>query len=149
MTYEEFKSWLDAYGRAWETRDANAATELFAEDAAYHETPFVEPMRGRAEILAYWSHIDRSQEQIRFGYELLAIADQDGIAHWWVSFTRIPERARVSLDGIFLVTLNAEGRCTTLREWWQRKTIAPDQTVQLSPDVRRAIPLRRDPPDEK
>jgi SnoaL-like protein len=148
MTREEFKSWLDAYGRAWETLDANSAADLFAQDAAYHKTPFVEPMRGRAEILAYWSHIGRSQEQIRFGYEILAATNQDGIAHWWASFTRIAEGARVKLDGIFLITLNAEGRCTTLREWWQRKTIAPDQTVQLSPDVRHAIPLRRDSPDQ-
>ena len=46
MTQDEFKTWLDAYGRAWETRDANTVADLFSDDAAYHETPFVEPWRG-------------------------------------------------------------------------------------------------------
>ena len=49
--------WLDAYGRAWETKDPEAAADLFAEDATYHETPFDEPMRGRAEISGYWSDV--------------------------------------------------------------------------------------------
>ena len=29
MNHEPFKSWLDAYGRAWETRDPHAAVDLF------------------------------------------------------------------------------------------------------------------------
>lgn len=148
MTQDEFKMWLDAYGRAWETRDANAAADLFCEDAAYHETPFVEPMRGRAEILAYWSHVARSQEQIRFRYEILAIANENGIAHWRASFTRHPEGTRVNLDGIFLITLNAERKCMTLREWWQRKQVGPGPTVELSPNVRRSFPLKPQPPED-
>ena len=135
MTHDEFRAWLDAYGHAWETRDANAAAALFSDDAAYHETPFVEPMRGRAEILAYWSHIGRSQEQVRFRYEILAITNDKGIAHWWASFTRHPERTRVNLDGIFLLTFDADRRCTTLREWWQRKQVGPGPTVELSPKL--------------
>ncbi len=148
MILDEFKSWLDAYGRAWETRDANAAADLFSDDAAYHETPFVEPMRGRAEILAYWTHVGRSQEQIRFRYEILAIANENGTAHWWASLTRQPERTRVKLDGIFVITLNGERRCTTLREWWQRKQVGPGPIVELSPNVRRSSPLRPESPEE-
>ena len=147
MTSHEFQSWLDAYGRAWETRDANAAAGLFTDNAAYYETPFVEPLRGRAEIHAYWSHVAQTQEHIRFKSEILACTTQQGIAHWWASFARVPEGTHVKLDGIFLVSLNADGRCETLREWWQRKQIRTDLTVEISPNVRRASPLLPDPPD--
>lgn len=147
MTYHEFQSWLDAYGRAWQACDANAAADLFTDNASYFETPFVEPLRGRAEILAYWSHVARTQEQIRFKNEILAVTPQQGIAHWWASFVRVPEGTRVKLDGIFVITLNPEGRCETLREWWQRKQTRTDQTVEISPNVRRATPLLPDPPD--
>jgi len=142
MTIDEFKSWLDAYGRAWGTRDENAAADLFADDAAYEETPFVEPLRGRAEIRAYWAHVARSQEHIKFGYEILSIVENDGIAHWWASFTRVPEKTRVNLDGIFVITLGLDGRCTSLREWWQRKQTGPNNVVELSPSVRRTSPLQ-------
>jgi hypothetical protein len=144
MTHAEFKTWLDAYGHAWETRDANAAAGLFSDDAAYHATPFVEPLRGRAEILAYWTHVGRSQEQIRFRYEILAIANENGIAHWRASFNRHPEGTRVNLDGIFVITLNAERKCMILREWWQRKQVGPGPIVELSPNVRRSSPLLPD-----
>ena len=115
---ETFGSWLDAYGRAWETGDPEAAAELFTDDAAYHETPFDEPMRGRAEISEYWSDVPRFQEDIRFSYEVLAASE--GIAHWSADFLRLPARTPVRLDGILLAKLDAGGRCTEFREWWHR-----------------------------
>jgi SnoaL-like domain len=116
---ETFEAWLDAYGRAWETGDREAAAELFTEDAAYHETPFDEPMRGRAEISEYWSDVPRLQENVRFSYEILAASE--GVAHWRADFLRLPSRTPVRLDGIMLARLDAEGRCAEFREWWHRR----------------------------
>jgi len=122
MTEESLKSWLDAYGRGWETRDPEAVIKLFTEDATYQKTPFSEPMRGRQAIREYWAEkVARSQEQVSFGYEVLALAGDLGLAHWWASFVRTRSRTRVKLDGIFLLTFNSQGRCGALREWWVRQ----------------------------
>jgi hypothetical protein len=118
---ETFEGWLDAYGRAWEAGDPEAAAKLFTEDAAYHETPFDEPMRGREEILEYWSGVPRSQGDVRFSYEILAASEEEGIAHWNADFVRLPARTPVQLDGILLAKLDAGGRCTEFREWWHRR----------------------------
>jgi len=64
----------------------------FTEDAAYQETPFDEPLRGRSAIFEYWSDVPRSQDRIRFGYEILAVTEDMGIAQWWASFVRIPSQ---------------------------------------------------------
>jgi hypothetical protein len=53
MTPNGFAGWLDTYGRAWESRDPQAAANLLTEDGTYQVTPFVEPMRGRQAILEY------------------------------------------------------------------------------------------------
>lgn len=148
MTHDEFKSWLDAYGRAWKNRNAHAAAELYAEDGTYQETPFVQPMRGREEILAYWTHIARSYGDIEFGYEILAIVEHDGIAHWQASFTRVADKSLVNLDGVFVITLGSDRRCTSLREWWQKKESRPNNVVELSPSVRRASPVAPEPGNE-
>jgi hypothetical protein len=116
---EDIRGWLDAYGRAWETRDSAAAAELFTEDAVYHETPFDEPMRGRAEISDYWSDVTRSQDDVRFSYEILAAPE--GVARWRADFLRLPARTPVRLDGILLARLDADGRCAEFREWWHRR----------------------------
>ena len=121
MNQGAVRSWLDAYGRAWETRDPQAAGDLFADDATYRETPFEEPIKGRSGIIEYWSNATRSQGEIRFRNEILAVTDI-GIAHWWVSYVRIPSKTQVKLDGIFVFSLNAENRCKEFQEWWRSQT---------------------------
>ena len=122
MNPESLRAWLESYRLAWETRDPEAVSRLFAEDATYQETPFTPPLRGREAIREYWSRVvAAAQEQIRFGYEVLAIAEVSAIAHWWVSFVRISSKTQVSLDGVFLLTFDTAGRCRELREWWVRK----------------------------
>ena len=119
MDLPSVKPWLDAYGRAWETRSPEMAGVLFTEDASYQESPYDEPMRGRSAIVEYWSHIPRTQEYILFDHEIIALTSDVAIIHWTASFARIPSKAKVKLDGIFL--LNFEGNlCRSLREWWVR-----------------------------
>jgi hypothetical protein len=126
MNHDTFKSWLDAYGRAWEARDPHAATDLFTEDATYQETPFAEPMHGRSAIFQYWSHVPHTQDRIKFGFEILAVTESIGVARWWVSFVRVPSQTQVKLDGIFVVALDAENRCPEFREWWHKQETNPD-----------------------
>lgn len=124
MREATFESWLEGYKRAWETRDPQAAADLFTEDALYHETPFGEPARGREGIREYWTeNPQRSQEDVRFAYGVLAVEGERGIAHWTSNFTKLPSGDRVALDGIFVIKLDAAGRCTELREWWHEKKV--------------------------
>jgi hypothetical protein len=121
MEQATFKSWLEAYGRAWVERNPQAAADLFAEDGTYQVTPFVKPMRGRPAIFEYWSNVARTQQDIQFGYEILAVTREAGIARWWASFLIIPQGLQTKLDGIFLITLDADGRCRSLKEWWHKE----------------------------
>lgn len=118
MNLEIFKSWLDLYGRAWENRDTQAFADLFTDDASYHVNPFSEPIRGRSEIIEYWSNVIASQDQVQFNYEVLAVAQDIGIARWWVSFFHVSSKSNVKLDGIFVVSFNVERRCKVLKQWW-------------------------------
>jgi uncharacterized protein (TIGR02246 family) len=125
MDRERLERWLDAYGRAWETMDPDAAVALFTEDASYQETPFDDPMRGRDQIRSYWAGVPEAQRDIRFEHRILAVVGDRGIAHWRASFTRVPTGATVILDGIFVLDFDREGRCGTLREWWRRREGQP------------------------
>lgn len=120
MDRPAFQSWLEAYGRAWCDRNAHAAASLYTEEGTYQVTPFLEPMRGRAAILDYWSNVARTQENIQFAFEILAVTADFGIARWWASFVIVPQQLHTKLDGIFLISLDSAGRCTSLREWWHK-----------------------------
>jgi len=105
----------------WETRDPEAAGKLFAQNATYQETPFAAPMRGRSAIVEYWSHVPRTQEEIHFTSEVVVNTDDVAFVHWQASFTRIPSRARVKLDGIFQLSFDNADLCKSLQEWWVRQ----------------------------
>ena len=116
-----FEHWLRAYGQAWESRNPEAAAVLFAEDGTYQVTPFLEPMRGRKAIFEYWCGVARTEENVRFGYEILVVKPEMNIARWSASFVIVPPGLQTKLDGIFLISLDEEGRCKSLREWWHKQ----------------------------
>jgi len=127
----EFKKWLDAYGAAWENGDADAAAALFTEDAAYHETPFDEPMTGIQAIHRYWTEgAAQSQKDVAFSYEALAVVGNVGLARWHASFVRIRTGKRVELDGFLLAEFAAAGKCAVFREWWHRRESVPERGEQ-------------------
>jgi ketosteroid isomerase-like protein len=113
--------WLAAYGRAWETRDADAASALFARDAEYFETPYSEPFVGPEGVRNYWAKVTADQRDIEFESQIVGTADRTSAATWRATFTLASSGAFVELDGVFLLEFDDEGRCTKLREWWHAR----------------------------
>jgi ketosteroid isomerase-like protein len=118
LTEKHFSTWLSAYGRAWEAKDAAGFAGLFAENALYYWTPFEEPKKGRAEIRAAFAAAVESQRDIDFGARILYTHAQLGAAHWSCSLTRTNTGKRVHLDGIFVVQFETNGEALSFREWW-------------------------------
>ena len=110
---------MDAYGRAYEGRDPDAAARLFTDDATYQWGPFGDLLRGPDEIRAKWAGAvgDEGELAFRFGYEVLAVTDELGVARWIASADVPAEGRRVHYDGVFAVALR-DGLCSEFREWW-------------------------------
>ena len=121
LTTAALEKWLAGYERAWESRDAARAAELFTPNASYHEMPFEAPKAGQAGIREYWSSVTADQRDIDFKSQVIAVNGQTGVAHWSATFTAPSTGARVELDGMFVLTFDANGRCSELREWWHLK----------------------------
>jgi hypothetical protein len=118
LTRDALADWLDRYGAAWEARDADLAASLFSAGATYQVTPYEEPHRGPAGVRAYWADVTAGQRNVQFGYEILAVAGNTGIAHWHAAFDVADSPAHLRLNGIFVLDFDADGRCSRLREWW-------------------------------
>jgi hypothetical protein len=118
--HDRLSSWLERFGHAWETRDPEQAAALFSEDGSYRETPFDDPLIGTDEIRSHWSRLPRAREDISFTYEILAVTEPWGLAHWHGSYTPVDREVRLELDGILQVSLDADGRCRDFREWSNR-----------------------------
>lgn len=117
-----FQRWLDGYGQAWMTGDPQAAVQLFAPSAAYHETPFDPPMVGTEAIRRYWTEgAKNAQTAVQFEATLLWFDGTTGVARWRATFRRVPSRVFVELDGTLLARFDDEMRCEEFREWWHRR----------------------------
>jgi ketosteroid isomerase-like protein len=118
LSERDLVRWLEAYGAAWEDRNAEAAAGLFTDDALYQETPFADPMRGRAAISAYWETVTGDQDDIAFDYELFAVNGTMGIAQWSARFRSISGDVPVELNGVFVLEFADRERVRSQREWW-------------------------------
>lgn len=118
LTTKGFQVWMDRYAKASLTRDAEGIALLFSPDALYYESPFSPPHQGRLAIITYWQENSKNLEDIDFTYQILAVFNNTGIAHWHSQVTRLPSGESITLDGIFVVIMDSFGRCRLFREWW-------------------------------
>lgn len=133
LTADQVVGWLDAYGRAWETRDGDAAAALFGDRARYEWGPFAPPLQGRAAIALRWAAATCDQRDIRFGHQLLAISGGHAFVHWRATFERLSTGARTELDGVFVLHFSEHGMCTELREWWLERKLPRTGITRAAP----------------
>jgi ketosteroid isomerase-like protein len=122
LTMSGLSNWLDAYGNAWETRDADAAARIFSADATYQVTPYEEPHRGQEGVHKYWAGVTENQRNVQFDYEAISVSGNTGIAHWSAMFDVAPDGPKLELNGIFVLEFDESGKVRQLREWWHLKT---------------------------
>jgi ketosteroid isomerase-like protein len=108
--------WIEAYGRAWEARDAEAAGELFTEDAIYRVHALQPPLVGRARVIDYWSSVTATQSGVRVRFGEPIVSGSRATVEWWTNLAA--DGAQVTLFGSLLLRFAPDGRCEELREYW-------------------------------
>ena len=114
---EAFTAWLTTMGDAWERGDATGLSALFTVGATFAPDPFADVVRGRRALLAWFEEQFVAWPGAAFTAQVLGAGDTYGVAHWRVA---TDERA---MDGIWVVALDARGRCESLRQWWHASTV--------------------------
>jgi ketosteroid isomerase-like protein len=110
------QEWLEAYRRAWEEGDPEAAAALFTDDAVYRSHPFRDPHVGREGILAYWAGATATQADVGVRFGEPVVAGSAVCVEWWA--TMRDEGAWITLPGCLYLHFAADGRCRELREYW-------------------------------
>jgi hypothetical protein len=118
LTQDEFSRWLMGYGEAFSRLDADAAGQLFSESATYYESPFAEPIQGRSAIIEYWRKVASVMRDVEIAYEVVAVAEDVGVARLQDALTRTASGRRLRYDGIFVARFDADLHCREFREWW-------------------------------
>ena len=110
-------AWVEGYRLAWEQADAESVAELFTENASYRSNIFEEPHVGREGIRAYWRQATEAQSDVsvRMGRPF---GERSRVAvEFWTTMDN--EGEAVTLPGCLLLDFESDGRCSSLREYWQ------------------------------
>lgn len=110
-------AWIEAYGRAWEERDPEAAAALFAEDALYKVTPFRPAHAGRDGVREYWDSATSAQDRVRVRFGEPFGAGERVAVEWWTTLVT-DGGDELTLTGCLLLRFGADGLCEELREYW-------------------------------
>jgi uncharacterized protein (TIGR02246 family) len=118
---DRVQAWVERYVQAWNSNDPATIGSLFTEDAAYYTEPYSQPWRGRDEIVRQW--LDRKDEpgDIQFRWHPLTVTPEVAVVQGTTVY-RDPPR---TYSNLWVIRLDAEGRCTEFTEWWMQH---PDPT---------------------
>jgi hypothetical protein len=109
-------TWVERYGRAWETADEEAAADLFSENATYRSNIFEDPHVGRVGVEAYWRQVTSTQQDIRVRMGRPLIQGNRAAVEWWTTMEQ--DGADVTLPGCLLLVFDDEGKCQSLHEYY-------------------------------
>jgi limonene-1,2-epoxide hydrolase len=118
LTPAALEAWLARYGAAWEGLDPKLAGSLFTEDAIYQENPYEDPWKGRAGVEKYWRTETADHSDVHFESKVVAVDGNIGVAQWTAEFTLKSNGVIIEIDGVFVLEFDANGQCSSLREWW-------------------------------
>jgi ketosteroid isomerase-like protein len=109
--------WIAAYVRAWNSNDPDDIGALFTDDATYRTEPFSEPWRGRAEIVERWLERKDEPGNSEFAWKPLVVAGDLAVVE---GTTRYREPAD-TYSNLWVLQLDADGRCREFTEWWMKQ----------------------------
>lgn len=95
--------WIEAYGRAWVQKDADAAVDLFTADAVYAAIPGVPAQTyiGSQAIHDYWASVTSGQSDITVRHGVPIVCGSRAMVELWVTMA-VPA---LNPNGDHMVTL--------------------------------------------
>lgn len=108
--------WAERYRVAWETADAELAASLFTPDATYRSLIYTEPNEGQDGVAEYWRSVTSSQSEVSVQMGAPFVDGDRATIEFW---TRMAVDGQdVTLAGALLLQMADDGRCRSLREYW-------------------------------
>ena len=122
MDRRQFQTWLDGYVDAWKTYDEGKIGALFSDDVEYRSHPLMEPVRGRAGVVASW--VDNKDDPGTYDaqYDVLAIDDDVHIANGASRYFDDAGKLRDEYFNVYVCRFNSTGECTSFTEYWMQNS---------------------------
>jgi uncharacterized protein (TIGR02246 family) len=110
------RTWIDGYVQAWNSNDPAAIGALFTTDAAYYTAPYRPPWRGRDQIVRGWLERKDAPGETEFRWHPIVVGQEVAVVQGETVYHTTSE----TYSNLWIIRLDAEGRCTEFTEWWMQ-----------------------------
>ena len=116
LSRNHLESWLAKYVRSYVEENPDIFVSLFAPDATYRETPYMEPVHAR-DFRTFWDDLAKRSTGRAMQWRIFHIEDDWALVNWKATNQRRSSGERREGDGVFLLHFTADGRCRSVSEW--------------------------------
>ena len=109
-------TWAENYRVAWETADEDLVASLFTEDGTYRSLIFEEPYVGQEGVRSYWKDVCATQSNVAVQMGQPFVDGNRVVVEFWTKMA--VDGSDITLVGSLLLTMAEDGRCRSLREYW-------------------------------
>lgn len=110
---EAVRAWIDAWQRAWPTKDVDTIAARYADGAVYSSHPFRVPETARSYLERAFG--EEALSEAHFGEPVVA-GDRAAVEYWAV--LRSPDAAEITIAGTSFLRFDADGRVVAHRDYW-------------------------------
>jgi ketosteroid isomerase-like protein len=111
------RAWVEAWRRAWPTRDPGPLAAVYADDVVFRSQPFRDVHAGREGVLEYarWAFADQEAFGGCWFGEPFVAGDRATVEYWAI----LVENGReVTIAGVALLRFDRHGRVIAQRDYW-------------------------------
>ena len=114
---KKYDIWTNDFMESWKNLEWKKTLELLAKDVKYYENPIDAPCATFDEVISLWDVVADNQKDINYKYEIISYNEKTCIINWQMTRTMSKTNIKQEIDGIFQVSLNAEGKCSYFKQW--------------------------------
>jgi hypothetical protein len=108
--------WIAGYVRAWNSNEPDDIGALFTDDAEYRTRPYLDPWRGRLEIVDRWLEIKDEPGVADFTWDTVVDTPEVSVIEGTTVYRDPPE----TYSNLWVIRLESDGRCRSFTEWWMK-----------------------------
>lgn len=117
MLKEKYEKWTKEFMESWKELDWKRTLETLDKNVEYYENPIDKPCQNFEEVTNLWNVVEDNQKDISYEFEIISYDENTCIINWQMNRTMTKSGAKQQIDGIFQISINAEGKCTYFKQW--------------------------------
>ena len=115
--FNKYDKWTKEFMESWKNLDWKRTLETLSKDVEYYENPIDKPCANFEEVESLWNVVADNQKDIEYKYNIVSYNEDTCIINWQMTRVMTKTDTKQEIDGIFQVTVNDDGLCTSFKQW--------------------------------